>query len=58
MSELRTDPRPMLCTIAAALALAGCGRGPQGNGPLPAVPVRRRGAEGEQPVISGVVTPL
>ena len=27
MSELRTDPRPVLGTIAAALALAGCGSG-------------------------------
>ena len=27
MSERRTDPRPPLCSIAAALALAGCGSG-------------------------------
>ena len=32
MSELRTDPRPMLCTIAAALALAGCGSGDEPSG--------------------------
>ena len=32
MSELRTDPRPVLCTIAAALALAGCGSGDEPSG--------------------------
>ena len=32
MSEPRTDPRPMLCTLAAALALAGCGSGDEPSG--------------------------